>query len=84
MLFVPGLLILEGLLSSNETRNIGMGEGGGGVWGGTWTSNGDFNQRQRRRQRKRHQKVNSRCFKLRRSYSNCFNLSDVGDFVTPS
>ena len=31
MLFVPGLLILEGLLSSNETRNIGMGEGGGGV-----------------------------------------------------
>ena len=28
------------------------------------------------------QKVNSRCFKLRRSYSNSLNLSDVGDIVT--
>ena len=26
------------------------------------------------------QKVNSRCFKLHRSYSNSFNLSNVGDF----
>ena len=26
------------------------------------------------------QKVNSSCFKLHRSYSNSFNLSNVGDF----
>ena len=26
------------------------------------------------------QKVNSRCFKLNRSYYNSFNLSNVGDF----
>ena len=26
------------------------------------------------------QKVNSRCFKLHRSYSNIFNFSNIGDF----
>ena len=38
-------------------------------------------QRQRQQQRKHHPEVNSRCFKLHRSYSNSFNLTNVGDYI---